>query len=191
MAVIAGDRVVDGKCLRFGLALDDGQIQPLDQAFGPCTGQFRQGLRRAREEDRAAGHPIEAVDQSQEWPPALTPGEGEHYLLVEGVGAPGSSSLMGLGENSCGLGRDENPGIFEERFAQGGRLIQTNVQLGFRAIDVDDVAGGHQSGLYPQHLAIPFNESVVDGASGGATAEIRRPGKEHVETFPLAFRGDE
>jgi hypothetical protein len=146
---IACDRTIDGEYVRLRVALDDGQVGPFNLAFGPCSGELRQGVWGAGEEHRAAGQAIETMDQTQKRPPAFAPGQSEQHLLVESVRVAGPFPLRRLGKDSCRLGGDEYPGVFEQRFRHGRWRVLANDELGLRASKVDDVTSRHGSGLHP------------------------------------------
>jgi hypothetical protein len=83
VAAVAGDGPVDLEAVRPRMALHNGEVRSLDPALGPCLSEGLQGARVAGEEHRAAGHSVETVEHSQEWPPSGAECECEQYLVIE------------------------------------------------------------------------------------------------------------
>ena len=66
------------------MAFDDCHVESLDPAFSPEPGQRRQRIGVASKENRAARHPVEAVQESKKGSPAHIKSDRQQHLLIEG-----------------------------------------------------------------------------------------------------------
>ncbi len=75
MIAVAADGVIDGKVAGLRMTFDYGQIESFDLAATPGSRELWENFWRTGEEHRAAGHTVEAVDEAQERPLTVSPGE--------------------------------------------------------------------------------------------------------------------